>query len=153
LNTYIQEKYEEKRNFLLGIFIAAVITLVLSFIEIWQLVIIPGIVVGIINYKHPRKGIYSGAIGIALMWLFYMLYMMATRNAYTNIDQFAGLIFGDLGFGWVILILILLFGGLFGALGGAIGAGTMKLVKLKQENKRDTSEISKQKETPKSKTN
>ena len=72
-----------------------------------------------------RRGIYSGALGVTLVWVIYLIYLMLAKNFYTNLDQFAGLIFGGLGYGMVILILIILFGVLFGALGGAIGSGTM----------------------------
>jgi hypothetical protein len=57
-----------------------------------------------------------------------MIYKMSTNNAYTNLDQFAGLIFGGTGYGIVIFILILLLGILFGALGGALGSGIMILL-------------------------
>ncbi|MHA1291177.1 MAG: hypothetical protein ACTSQJ_00750 [Promethearchaeota archaeon] len=112
----------EKRNFVISIIIAMIITFSLTFITIWQLIIIPGIAAGLLNKKMMR-GICAGSIGIAVVWLFYMIYAFGTRNAYLNIDQFAGLIFGDLGYGWLVVIIILLFGILFGALGGAIGSG------------------------------
>ena len=60
-----------------------------------------------------------------------MVYAVLTRNAYINLDQFAGLIFGNLGFGWVLFVVILLFGVLFGALGGAIGSGVAILIRLR----------------------
>ena len=80
-----------------------------------------------------RRGIYSGVLGVSIVWLFYMIYKMSMNNAYTNLDQFAGLIFGGLGYGWVIFILILLLGILFGALGGAIGSGIMILLRPQLE--------------------
>ncbi|TFG29890.1 MAG: hypothetical protein EU532_02190 [Promethearchaeota archaeon] len=73
----------------------------------------------------------SGALGILIIWVIYMIYAILTRNAFANLDQFAGLIFGSLGFGWLLFAVILLFGLLFGALGGAIGSGISMLVKLR----------------------
>ena len=119
----------ETLDFLLAILFSAIITYFLTFLPIWQLIIIPGLVAGIFN-KKMRKGIYSGAIGISIIWTLYMIYAILTRNAYTNLDQFAGLFFGSLGFGWVFFLIILLFGVLFGALGGAIGSGLTILIKL-----------------------
>ena len=119
----------ETLDFLIGILFSAIISYFLTFVAIWQLIIIPGIVAGVFN-KKMKRGIYSGAIGISIIWTLYMIYAILTRNAYTNLDQFAGLFVGSLGFGWVLFLIILLFGALFGALGGAIGSGLTILIKL-----------------------
>ena len=84
-----------------------------------------------------KRGIYSGALGVAIVWLIYMTYAIITRNAYTNLDQFAGLIFGSLGFGWIFFIVILLFGTLFGALGGGLGSGLMIFIDIKRMDRVD----------------
>jgi len=120
----------ETRNFLISFILAVLITYFLTYTEIWQLIIIPGIIAGVLN-KTMRRGIYSGALGVSIVWLIFMVYQMSTKNAYINLDQFAAFIFGELGYGWVIVILILLLGVLFGALGGAIGSGTMILLRPK----------------------
>jgi hypothetical protein len=117
----------ENRNFIISFIIIALITFIFTYVPVWQLIIIPGIIGGMLN-KTMRRGIYSGVLGVFIVWLFYMIYKMATIDAYTNLDQFAGLIFGGLGYGIIIFILILLFGILFGALGGAIGSGIMILL-------------------------
>ncbi len=117
----------ETRNFLISFVLTAIITFILTYVPIWQLIIIPGIIGGLFN-KTMRRGIYSAALGVSIVWIFYMVYKMAEFNAFTNLDQFAFLIFGDLGYGWVIFILILLIGILLGALGGAIGSGIMILI-------------------------
>ena len=123
----------ETLDFLIAIVFSAIISFFLTFIEIWQLIIIPGLVAGIFN-KKMKRGMYSGAIGISIVWSVYMTYALLTRNAYANLDQFAGLIFGGLGFGWILFLLILLFGMLFGALGGAIGSGIAFLLKIRSSN-------------------
>ncbi len=120
----------ETRNFLISFILAVLITYFLTYTEIWQLIIIPGIIAGVFN-KTMRRGIYSGALGVSIVWFIFMVYQMSTKNAYINLDQFAAFIFGGLGYGWVIVILILLLGVLFGALGGAIGSGTMILLRPK----------------------
>ena len=123
----------ETLDFLIAIVFSAIISFFLTFIEIWQLILIPGLVAGIFN-KKMKRGMYSGAIGISIVWSVYMTYALLTRNAYANLDQFAGLIFGGLGFGWILFLIILLFGMLFGALGGAIGSGMAFLLKIRSSN-------------------
>jgi hypothetical protein len=120
----------ETRNFLISFIVAALITYLLTYTEIWQLVIIPGIIAGVFN-KTMRRGIYSGALSVSIVWFFFMIYQMSVNSAYTNLDQFAAFIFGDLGYGWVIFILVLLLGVLLGALGGGIGSGIMILIRPK----------------------
>jgi hypothetical protein len=118
----------ETRNFLISFLLTAFITFILTYVPVWQLIIIPGIVGGLLN-KTMRHGIYSAVLGVSIVWFIYMIYKIAANNVYTNLDQFAGLIFGGLGYGWIIFILILLLGILFGALGGAIGSGIMILIR------------------------
>lgn len=122
----------ETRTFIVSILFTMLITYILTFIDVWQLIIIPGILAGVLN-KTIRRGIYSGALGVSIIWVIFMIYRIIEQNAYINLDQFAGLIFGGLGYGWVIFVLIFLFGVLFGALGGAIGSSISILVKLRLE--------------------
>ena len=118
--------------FYVSILTAMILAFFLTYIEYWQFILVAGIIPGLFN-KKMKRGIYSGAIGVAVVWLLYMIYAMVTRNAYTNIDQFAGLIFGDTGYGWVVIILIVLLGTLFGALGGSIGSGITIFIQLRSE--------------------
>ena len=73
------------------------------------------------------------AAGVSLVWFIYIIYAILTRNAYVYIDQFTGLIAGELGFGWILIIIIILIGALFGALGGAIGSLGAILLVLRKE--------------------
>lgn len=131
MENYIEDLYKEKRNFRRGLYIALILTAALTFIEIWQLILIPGVVAGLLN-KKMRRGIKSGAIGVTTVWIIYILIALFTKNSYILIDQFAGLIFGGLGYGWIFLIIIILLGALFGALGGAIGSGISQLLSLRE---------------------
>jgi hypothetical protein len=118
--------------FYVSIITAMIIAYFLTYIEYWQFILVAGIIPGLFN-KKMKRGIYSGAIGVSFVWLLYMIFAMVTRNAYTNIDQFAGLIFGDTGYGWAIVILIFMFGALFGALGGSIGSGITIAIQLRSD--------------------
>ena len=92
-----------------------------------------------------KRGIYSGALGVTIVWLIYMTFAIITRNTYANLDQFAGLIFGELGYGWILFIIILLFGTLFGALGGAIGSGLMIFIDIKRMDRVDNTQTREEK--------
>ncbi|MHA1337599.1 MAG: hypothetical protein ACTSPW_17960 [Promethearchaeota archaeon] len=131
-----EDKYREKRIFRLSIYLCMIITFILTFIEIWQLIIIPGIIVGILN-KDMKRGATSGALGILIVWIIYTIVLMVMKNIYTLLDQFAGLIFGSLGYGWLILIVIWLLGALFGALGGSIGGGIAILWNTKNKKNKN----------------
>ena len=118
--------------FYVSIITAMIIAYFLTYIEYWQFILVAGIIPGLFN-KKMKRGVYSGAIGVSIVWLLYIIYAMVTRNAYTNIDQFAALIFGDTGYGWAIIILVFLFGALFGALGGSIGSGITIAIQLRSD--------------------
>lgn len=118
----------ENRNFFISIIIAICITMILTTIPVWQLVIIPGIIAGFFN-KSMKRAVLSGLFGVLLAWLIYIIYGLIVRNVYTILDQFGSLIMGS-GFGWLLLILIILFGAIFGALGGGLGNGLLFLYKF-----------------------
>jgi hypothetical protein len=100
--------------------------MLLTIVPIWQLVIIPGIITGMLN-KSLKYGVLSGFIGVTLSWGIYVLVGVITRNAYIILDQFGALIFGE-GFGGLVLLLIILLASIFGAMGGGIGNGFMTLI-------------------------
>ncbi len=116
----------ENRTFFISIVVVLCLTMLLTLVPVWQLVIIPGIIAGMLN-KSLKYGVLSGFIGVTLSWGIYILVGMITRNAYIILDQFGALIFGE-GFGWLILILIILIASTFGAMGGGIGNGFMTLI-------------------------
>ncbi|MHA2288492.1 MAG: hypothetical protein ACXABG_06870 [Promethearchaeota archaeon] len=129
---------EENRNFFISLIVTICLTTFLTLFPVWQLIIIPGIIAGIIN-KSLKYGVFSGFLGVTLAWGLYMMVGMITRNVYSMLDQLGGLIFGE-GFGWVFIVLPLLIAAIFGAFGGGIGNGMMTLFKIYQEkyNSRDS---------------
>jgi len=117
----------ERRTFFISVVVVLCLTMLLTLVPVWPLVVIPGIIAGMLN-KSLKHGVLSGFIGVTLSWGIYVLVGVITRNAYIILDQFGALIFGE-GFGWLILILIILLAALFGAMGGGIGNGFMTLIK------------------------
>lgn len=116
----------EKRTFFISLVVVLCLTMLLTLVPVWQLVIIPGIIAGMFN-KSLKCGVLSGFIGVTLSWGIYVLVGVITRNTYIILDQFGALIFGE-GFGLLILILIILLAAIFGAIGGGIGNGFMTLI-------------------------
>ncbi|TFF89990.1 MAG: hypothetical protein EU548_05285 [Promethearchaeota archaeon] len=113
-------KIETKlRYFLSSTLIVICLTMLLTLIPVWQLIIIPGIVAGFLN-KQLRYAIFSGLIGVTLSWSIYVVFAFVTRNTYVILEQVGSLIVGS-GFGWLILLIVLLIGLLMGALGGGLG--------------------------------
>ena len=122
---------DDIRNFYISVFVATCLAMLLTLIPIWQLVIIPGIIAGIIN-KSLKRGIISGGLGVTISWGLYILVGDISRNVYSLLDQLGGLIFGE-GFGWAFIILILLLAAIIGAIGGGIGNGLMALINIYRE--------------------
>ncbi|MHA1669678.1 MAG: hypothetical protein ACTSV5_03770 [Promethearchaeota archaeon] len=116
----------ERKTFFISVIVVLCLTMLLTLIPIWQLIIIPGIIAGMLN-KSLKNGILSGFIGVTLSWGFYILMGVITRNVYIILDQFGALIIGE-GFGWLILILIISIAAVFGVMGAGIGNGLMNLI-------------------------
>lgn len=122
----------EDRHFILSLIITISLTMIFTMIPLWQLVIIPGIIAGLFN-KSMKRAILSGMLGVLVSWSIYIIYGLITRNVYSLLDQFGALIITE-GYGWLLLILIFLFGAIFGALGGGIGNGLLIIIKFYYEN-------------------
>ena len=121
----------ENKNFFISLFTTICLAMLLTLIPVWQLIIIPGMIAGIIN-KSLKRGVLSGFLGVTFSWGMYILVGTITRNVYSMLDQLGGLIFGESS-GWVFLLLILLIAAILGAFGGGIGNGLMALYKMYQE--------------------
>lgn len=125
----------ERNNqiFIISILVVICCTAILTLIPIWQLIIIPGIVAGILNSKL-RKAVLSGTFGVFIYWLLYIIDGIIFENAYPLFDQFGGLILGT-GYGWLIIFLILIFGLVFGLLGAFMGNKVIKVIKIIKERR------------------
>ncbi len=128
----------ENKKFYISIIVVLCLTMLLTLIPVWQLVIIPGIIAGMLN-KSLKRGILSGFSGVTLSWGIYVIVGVFTRNVYLMLDQLGELIFGS-GSGWIFLILIMLLAAIFGAIGGGIGNGLMAVIKayLEKHPSRDS---------------
>ena len=130
---YFMKLQKQKKNFVISLIAVSAATILLLFIPIWQLILIPGIIAGLIN-KDAKRSIYSAIIGVSIVWLGFMFIQFYVKDTYTLLDQFAGFIFGGLGFGFVIVIIILLMGIIFSALGAAVGAYIIQFYDIRKAN-------------------
>jgi hypothetical protein len=121
-------KIEKKYKYFIYTTIGALcLTMLLTLIPVWQLILIPGIVAGFFN-KRLRYAVLSGLTGVTISWLIYMIMSVALKNSYANLEQIGSLMIGS-GFGWLIFFIILIIGLLMGALGGGIGYSISILLK------------------------
>ncbi len=109
----------ENQDIIIGIITSFVIASIFSMIPVWQLIIIPGIIAGVLNTTIKRAVLASG-IGTLMAWSLYVISGVILNNVDLILDQFGALIIGP-GYGGFFIFLILLMSLLFGALGGALG--------------------------------
>ena len=109
----------ENLELMVGLLVSFCLASLFSTIPVWQLIIIPGIIAGLLN-KSLKRAILAGGIGILIAWSLITISGITVKNLYLIFDQFGALIIGP-GFGWLIILIILLMGLIFGILGGMIG--------------------------------
>jgi hypothetical protein len=109
----------ENEELFIGISVSFIIASIISLIPVWQLIIIPGVIVGALN-KTLKKASFTSGIGTLLAWSLYTISGLVIKNTYLIFDQFGALIIGS-GYGWVFMLIILLMGLAFGIIGGALG--------------------------------
>lgn len=115
------------KYFIFTTIVAMCLTMLLTLIPVWQLIIIPGVIAGFFN-KQLRYAVLSGLTGVTFSWLIYIFAALATRNIYLILEQIGQLMIGS-GFGWLILLIVLIIGILMGALGGGLGYSLSTLLK------------------------
>ena len=120
-----------RRANVLGPIVCFLFGLIFVLIPVWHLAVLAGIIGGLFHNKMGR-GALTGLIGVGFAWILNIFIELISTNVYGLIDQIGGIILGNLGFGWILIIIIILLGVALGALGGAIGSGIRYLVELKQ---------------------
>ncbi|MBD3352484.1 MAG: hypothetical protein GF364_13430 [Candidatus Lokiarchaeota archaeon] len=122
------------KNFFLGVIISFTFSFVLSILPVWQLVIISAIVGGFF-LKDAKIGGLASLIGVVSSWAMYLIINILTGSVWILVDQIGALLIGNSGYGFVVVIMILLIGGILGFLGGYIGTALWQIV-AEQENER-----------------
>ncbi len=117
----------ENIDLLRGVLVSFLITWIFTNIPIWQLVIIPGFITGVLSKTLKRASLTSG-FGIFLAWGLYILFNVILTSITVILDQFGALIIGP-GYAWLFILIILLIGLVLGILGGAFGFLVKKIIK------------------------
>lgn len=130
----------KNENFLIGIIIAFIIASIITMFPVWQLIIIPGIIVGILNKTLSRAAL-SGGFGTFIAWSYYMTWALILNNVNVIFDQFGAIIIGT-GYGWLLITIVFLMGFIFGVLGGALGylLNTVIIVNIRASKERNLQE-------------
>jgi len=123
----------ENLDLLIGVIVSFFLASILTFIPIWQLVIIPGFIVGALS-KTLKRASLTSSLGTLMAWSLYTLSGVILTNITVILDQFGALIIGP-GYAWLFVLIILLIGLVFGILGGALGFLIKTVIKgYKQED-------------------
>lgn len=109
----------QNEELFIGISVSFIIASILSIIPVWQLIIIPGVIVGALS-RTLKQASFTSGIGTLLAWSYYTISGLVLKNTYLIFDQFGALIIG-FGYGWIFVLVILLMGLAFGIIGGALG--------------------------------
>ncbi|MFW9852687.1 MAG: hypothetical protein ACFFDS_07090, partial [Candidatus Thorarchaeota archaeon] len=131
LMNHVKEVSNQRAN-VLGPMVCFLFALIFVLIPVWHLVVLAGIIGGLFHTKMSR-GALTGLIGVGSAWILNIFIELISTNVYTLMDQIGGIILGNLGFGWLFIIVIILLGIALGALGGAIGSGIHYFIELKKE--------------------
>ena len=122
-------------DLLIGVIVSFFLASILTFIPVWQLVIIPGFIAGALSKTLKRASLTSG-LGTFMAWSLYTLSGLILSNIAIVFDQFGALIIGP-GYAWLFVLIILLIGLVFGLLGGAFGFLIKTVIKDNRQEKEE----------------
>ena len=123
----------EYKTLIFSSLFGACLTMILTLIPIWQLMIISPILTGMLN-QRMRYSIIAGINSILLSWIIYITIRLALGNVYGILDLLGSLIF-EAGYAWIFLLIIFLSGVIFGALGGCLGSKLKNLIVYLRDKK------------------
>ena len=116
----------------IGLGVSFLASYLFSLTNVWQLVLLAGIVGGVWSQK-ALKSVFSGSVGVLLGWGLSIGILSLQQHTNLLVNQIAGLILGSESYGFLLILGVLLIGGILGALGGVIGHSIRILVYQKQK--------------------
>ena len=113
-----------------AIFFGAFLTLVLTPLEIWQVIFITSALSGFISGKKMFRGALVGAGSIVIAWaILYLLLVISSNFIVLEVaDVFMALALGMNNLGILTFLIALLLGALAGATSGAFGSSLFGVV-------------------------
>lgn len=116
------------QDFLAGLLLALVLTLLSYFVlPMWQIIVPIGIIAGL-KAKSGKKGFFAGLGGVVIGWGL----LLGTQSAFSPIAGSAKLLSQIMGLGgsvwWLIIVLTLIIGGLIGGFSGLVGAYVREMI-------------------------
>ncbi|MBS1773869.1 MAG: hypothetical protein JST82_13500 [Bacteroidetes bacterium] len=103
------------------IIIIAFLAGILSWLVAWWMIAAVSFVVTVNHKLKPRDGFLSGFIGVALLWLGFVLWR-DIPNEHILANRLVGPGLLPLPNGWMLMLLTVILGGLIGGLAGWSGA-------------------------------
>ena len=96
--------------------------------QTWMMFFLSSALAGLIMYcQRTITAVTIGALSVLITNIIFFILLSLSGPTLAVLDLFGGLILGP-GFGWLILIIILMLGVLIGASGGFIGASISALI-------------------------
>ena len=114
------KKLHGEQGKLIGLIIVLFTSFIFVLTPVWQLIILSGVLGGLFT-KRGRDAALIGGLGVAIVWGLYLIVNVVVSAVEVLIEQIAGIIIGESGFGVVLTILIIIIGAGIGSLGGVIG--------------------------------
>lgn len=116
-----------KHSNLVGFILCFLIAYILIYIPVWQLIIIPGVIAGLIA-KETGKCAIIGLLGVVDAWGLYAVINIIAGDVEVLFDQIGMVIIGSEGMGFIFIILSIVIGGVIGMFGAIIGCSIRKLM-------------------------
>ncbi|MHA1792427.1 MAG: hypothetical protein ACTSVI_07265 [Promethearchaeota archaeon] len=115
-----------KYDYIWNLSIVYGISLLLTFIPLWQIVVIGGFVGGLLVKKKAGIAWWTGFIGVALAWFTVIVMFCITQKALMMMDLIIEFLIGAGNLGVIGMVLSILIGGLIGGVGGFLGFSIRK---------------------------
>jgi hypothetical protein len=114
----------------LGLLKTLLVTIVLAiglqFTGLWIMMIVVGGISGLF-LRRLRDAFLVGFVGVALAWLSLYVFIVVIGNAMLVADFFAALL-GLTGFGWLVMLIGCIIGGLLGGFGAILSRAIIESV-------------------------
>ena len=113
-----------------AILLTFILSMLFTLIPFWPLAFVAAICGGFLC-RETKCGALSAMIGIIISWGFYIIIEVIRNSTNILFDELGKLITGSSGFGFWLILIMLIVGAFIGILGGTIGSGIRILIEPK----------------------